>query len=177
MIRKTVRVVTLVFFAMGLVNSLHAEAVLLDDGGLKPQKENRKLDFLFKASNAYLLGGTTFDMVTTVQGINHSTVASRTDGSVLATYHGREAGWARMFGARNTGAVVAANVGLAVATSFVATKLYRKGGYWRILGIGLNLYKGTDSFMSGAHNMGVMANIDHSVRQRTGYGGRIIWSH
>ena len=67
--------------------------------------------------------------------------------------------------------------GLNAATSFVALKLYRKGGYWRILGIGLNLYKGTDSLMSGVHNMGVMANIDQSVRFRTGYGGRIIWSH
>src|SRR5258708_28155643 len=96
--RCTVRVVMLVFVAMSLVNSLRA-AAQIDDDGLGPQRESRKLDFLFKASNAYLLGGTAFDMATTAQGINHPTIASRTDGSVLTMYHGTEAGWATIFAA------------------------------------------------------------------------------
>lgn len=144
--------------------------------GLKKKRAD-KLDFLYKASEVYLFTGTSLDMTSTVQGLNHPEVAHRTDGTVLGRYPSIETGWAGRFGRENTVAVVAANVALNAGITLLSRKLYRLGGRWRIPAITLNVLKGTDNMVAGIHNMGHTSVLDERIRGATGYGGPIVWSH
>ncbi len=148
-----------------------------NEDGRRESREKRadKLDFLYKASNVYLFAGTSLDMVTTVQGLNHPEMARRTDGSVLGRYPGVETGWAGCFGRRNTFAVVSANVALNVGINLLSRKIYRRGGHWRILAVALNVLKGTDNMAAGFHNMKYASALDERIRA-TGYTGQIVWS-
>lgn len=144
----------------------------------KPKEDNRahKLDLLFQASQTYLSAGTALDMTTTVLGLDHPPIARQANGVFLMRYPNREVGWVSRFGVQNTGGVVAANVGLNLGIDLLSRRIYRKGGRWRYLAIGLNLFKGSDSTMAGFHNIGYMDNLDSRIRQATGYTGRIIWT-
>lgn len=144
----------------------------------KPEREgNRKVDFLFRASRGYLAVGTTVDMVSTIRVLHHPTVARREDGTFLARSYGVETGWAKAFGKRNTAAVVAANVGLNLGVDLLSRKLYRKGGRWRYVAIGLNLWKGTDSLMAGIGNIRYYnRGFDRRIQEATGYRGSVVWT-
>ncbi len=145
----------------------------------RPIVEQRasKLDTFYKASRIYLWAGTTLDMTTTVRSLNHPPIAREAGGTFLMNYPSREAGWAgHIVGSRNTAAVVAANVGLDLGVDFLSRRLYRKGGRWRYLAVGLNLWKATDNTMAGFHNMGYTRSLDQRVRQATGYQGQITWT-
>ena len=141
-----------------------------------PERKADKIDFLYKVSNAYFTGGTLLDMSTTYRVLRHPTIARRADNAVLAHYQGIETGWAGRFGRRNTAAAIGANVALNVGLSFLSRKLYRRGGRWRILAIGVNVLKGTDNIVAGIHNARYSAGVDGDVRMATGYSGPIYWS-
>lgn len=143
-----------------------------------PKKEDRKLNFLYRASDIYLSVGTALDATSTVRILDHPTVASRPDGTVLARYYGLETGWASCFGRQNASAVVAANVALNVGINLLSRRLYRRGGRWRILAITVNVLKGTDSLVAGIHNVRRNADVDRQIRVAAGgYSGPIVWSH
>lgn len=141
----------------------------------EPKKESGKIRFLWKASSAYNLSGAGWDASTTGLVMRHPTLALRTDGSSLGRYNGVETGWAGVLGKRNTFAATTANIGLNFGVNLLSRRIYRRGGAWRWVAIGLNLWKGTDSWMAGAHNVNVGASFDRRVRLATGYQGRIIW--
>jgi hypothetical protein len=141
------------------------------------KKEAGKIGFLYKASSVYLSGATLLDMSSTARVLNHPTVASTAEGSVLARYQGEEVGWAGFLGKRNTGAAVGANVLLNVGIDLLGRSLYRRGGHWRILAVAVNVLKGTDNLLAGIHNVRFNADTDGRIRLATGYTGRISWSH
>ena len=142
----------------------------------KEKKPSPKLDILFKASEIYLGAGTSLDMTTTIQALNHPSIARQANGSFLMNYPSHEVGWASRIGIHNTGGVVAANVGLNLGAELLSRKLYGKGGHWRYLAIGLNLFKGTGNTVAGYQNIGYMEGLDSRIRQATGYTGRIVWT-
>jgi len=142
------------------------------------KRDSRKLDNLYRISRLYLSVGTGLDGFSTARGLNHPTIAHRTDQSVLGYFYGTEVGWAgSVVGKRNTSAVVAANVLLNFGVERLSRTLYRKGGRWRLLAIGLCLWKATDSTVAGVGNFRFNAGIDARLRTATGYQGKIIWSH
>ena len=143
----------------------------------KPDEQARKFRTAYRASRVFLYGATVFDASTTVQVMNHPTIASRPDGSVIARYHGTETGWASYFGKQNTFAAVTANVGLNVGVDWLSRRMYRRGGKWRMAAIGLNLAKGTGNLVCGIHNIRTDAGVDRRIRMATGYRGPISWSH
>lgn len=145
----------------------------------QPQEtKSRKLDAFYRISRLYLGTGTTLDGFSTHEGLDHPTVAHRADKTVLGYFYGTEIGWAgSVVGRRNANAVVAANVLLNFGVERLSQNLYRRGGRWRFLAIGLNLAKATDSTMAGAGNLRFCAGIDSRLRARTGYRGKIIWSN
>jgi hypothetical protein len=164
---------------MGLVTSLHALAQVQrveQDGLLEQKKDAGKIGTAFKVSRFFLAGGTVLDSSTTFRALNHPVMAKRPDGSVLTSYYPTETGWTKCFGERNTFAAVAGNVGLNFGVGFVSERLYRKGGKWRLLAIGMNVFKGTQNTMAGIHNLRHDAGVDRQVRLATGYSGRIVWS-
>ncbi len=141
------------------------------------KKGSRKLDTFYRISRLYLGVGTGLDGFSTARVLNHPTVAYRTDKTVLGHFYGVEVGWAgSVVGKRNTDAVVAANVLLNVGIERLSRTLYRRGGRWRFLAIGLVLWKATDSTVAGAGNLKFDAGIDARLRMATGYTGKIIWS-
>jgi len=158
--------------------SAEEQPFLLKRNDWKPERERRapKLDFLFKASNTYLWAGTSLDMATTIQALHHPPIARQANGSFLMSYPSRETGWAGRLGIQNAGGVVAANAFLNFGINLLSRKLYRKGGRWRILAIGLNLYKGTDNAMAGIHNIRYSGSLDDRIRQATGYRGQVVWT-
>lgn len=144
----------------------------------EPREGSRKLDILFRTSEWYLGFGTALDMISTVRVLNHPTVALGTDQSVIGRFSGVENGWAgSVVGRRNTAAVVSANVILNVSIGMLSRNLYRRGGHWRFLAIGLNVLKGTNNTMAGIGNLRFNAGIDGQLRAATGYRGQIAWSH
>ncbi len=176
--------VFLLLLVMGFVPSLAkgANEVSLEPKveAVKPKTERRpspKLDKLFQASRIYLWAGTSLDMATTIRGLNHPPIARQANGVFLMSYPVRETGWAgHIVGSRNTGAVVALNVGLNLGVDFLSRKLYRKGGRLRYVAIALNLFKATGNTMDGVRNIGYMNNLDSRIRQVTGYSGQIVWT-
>lgn len=166
--------VMLVLMAMSLIHSSHAFAQT-EDMPDEPESNTDQVSVTYRVSDVYLAVGTMLDMTSTVRLMGHPTIAYRGDGSVLTHYHGIEAGWARVFGDRNEFTAVAANVGLNVGLNLLSRKIYRRGGYWRVLAIGMNVLKGTDNLVAGIHN--IRYNADRNVRSVTGYSGPIHWSH
>ncbi len=145
---------------------------------LKEPKQPGKLGTLYKASEWYLREGTPLDAIGTHLVIDHPTVAFRADGSVLGCFYGTEAGWAGpIVGRRNANGAIAANVLLNFGVAYLSQNLYRRGGGWRYLAVGLNMWKATDSTMAGIHNIRLDAGINDRLRAATGYGGNISWSH
>jgi hypothetical protein len=177
-----VHAVFLVLLVAGCLPSLASaqeQPFLLRGNDWRPKREGRadKVDLLYKASRTYLWVGTSLDMATTVRALQHPGVARREDRSFLMNYPIRETGWAGRLGIRNAGGVVAANVALNFGIDLLGQKLYRKGGRWRFLAIGLNLFKGTDNAMAGIHNLGYCGGgLDQRIRQATGYRGQIVWT-
>jgi hypothetical protein len=141
-----------------------------------PKKKSDTIDFLYKASPAILSAATTLDMVSTVRGLDHPTVAYREDGSVLTNYVVVEKGWARCFGNRSPTAALTANVALNAGVMILSRRLYRRGGRWRIAALGLVLVKAGANFEGGIQNERLLAGIDRQVQLSTGYTGAILWS-
>lgn len=172
-----VRALALTLVALGLFCPSLANAQVQRFLKAEPGKGAGKLGLLYRSSGLYLLGGTMLDMSSTVRALNHPTLALKADGSVLTRYYSIETGWAGCFGRRNTGAVVMANVALNVGINLLSRNLYRRGGRWRVLAIGVNVLKGTDNLMAGIHNVRYSAGVDGRLRMTTGYSGPISWSH
>ncbi len=177
-----VRATAWILFAVGLCSSApHALAQVQYQTNryvnLRPREESGKTDLLFKASRWYLIAGTSLDGVTTAMVLDHPPIARQgTDGKFLGRYRGTETGWASFVGDRSASKVVLANALLNLAVDWSARRLYRRGGKWKYLAIGLNLCKGTASFVGGVHNVRVNADANGVVRRTTGYTGRIVWS-
>ena len=180
--KSTKVVVTILMLMMGLVSSssfaqIHnLQAGKLEDEPMK-QRDDKIYSSLFRASNIYLAGATVVDMTTTARVMSHPTMAYQTNGTLLGgPYRGVEAGWASFLGTRNTGAAVAANGLLNAGVTLLSQRIYRKGGRWRALAIGINVAKATGNLVAGVHNMQVGSTFDRRVRAKTGYQGRIVWS-
>ena len=139
-------------------------------------KKAERLDHLYRASQFYFLGATVLDLSSTAQVLGHPSVARGENEQLLARYYGTETGWASFLGERNAGAAVAANASLNAGLGLLSQRLYRRGGRWRILAIGINVLKGTDNLAAGIHNLNYIASIDGRVRALTHYRGRIYWS-
>lgn len=170
-------VVTMLFL-MGLIPSTaHAqfEHFLVP---FKEQKQPGKLGMLYKASEWYLREGTALDAIGTHLVVDHPTVALAADGSVVGRFYGTETGWAGcIVGRRNANGAIAANVLLNFGVSYVSRDLFRRGGKWRYLAVGLNMWRATDSTMAGVDNFRLDAGINDRLRMEAGYNGKIIWSH
>lgn len=145
---------------------------------LRPKEESGKLGKLYKASEWYLSVGTVLDGFSTVRVLDHPTQALRQDHTDLARFYGVETGWAGpVFGRRNTAAVVAANTLLNAGLGKLSRNLYHRGGRWRYVALGINLWKATDSVTAGIGNFRYVAGINDKIRAETGYHGQIIWTH
>ena len=170
---------TLTLMVMGFCSSsTFAQAQYWQGVSKKSTKEDRRLNFLYGLSKDYLAAGTGLDMTTTVQILNHPTMASRPDGTILERYYGVETGWAGCLGRRNTFAAVGANMVLNAGVELLSRNLYRRGGHWRTLAIAVNVLKGTDNALAGIHNVRYRSDIDRQIRAASGgYTGAIVWSH
>jgi hypothetical protein len=166
------------FCVMGLISLSHAiaQTQTRDDLPSAPRKKSDTIDFLYRASPVVLSAATTLDMVSTVRGLDHPTVAYREDGSVLTNYVVVEKGWARCFGNRNVLAATTANIALNAGVMMLSRRLYLRGGRWRIAALGLVLVKAGANFEGGIQNERLLANVDQQVRLSTGYAGAILWS-
>ena len=147
-----------------------------DDAPRKLNEGRRKIDFLYLASETYLAAGTTLDMKSTVDGLDHPTTAYRANRTFLTHYYATESGWAKFLGKRNATGIVVANVLLNTGFDLVDRRLYRRGGRWRIAAVALNVLKGTENMADGFQNIRLNGSVDERVRLETGYTGRIIWS-
>jgi hypothetical protein len=147
----------------------------LPDSPKPPVRRSRLDGILYLASEGYLVGGTWLDASTTVKGLEHPTMAYRGNGSFLMRYVVTENGWARCMGNRDAFGVTAANVALNLGVWEASRRLFRRGGRWRILAIGLVVAKATASTWAGVHNIGLEAGINQKVRKATGYRGAIVW--
>lgn len=175
---KRMGATALMLVVMGAAPSLlNAQVQRLREGSRESERGSGKFGLLYRVSSGYLFGATVLDGVSTTRVLNHPTMAYRADGSALASYHGREVGWAKVFGERNTSAAVGANVALNAGLSVLSRNLYRRGGRWRVLAIGLNVLKGTDNLAAGIHNIRYNAGVDSQIRSATGYRDQISWSH
>ena len=137
------------------------------------EKAPPERDFLFLASEAYVAGGTTMDMASTVDGLHHPTRAYRSNGAFLADYTVREAMFPGSIAGRNTLGVVLLNVGLNAVVSQVDRQLYRRGH--RRAAITLNVLKGTCNWVGAIHNIRANRSADRDVALATGYTGTIHW--
>jgi len=171
-----------VLLAMGLVNSSPANSQTLfslENG--RPRMPSagpvKKTSFAFKASEFCLIGGTAFDMTTTVEGLDHPTTALRSDRTFLTRYYVVEKGWAGFLGRRDAVTAVAANAFLNAGIDRFSRRLYARGGRWRTVGFGVNVLKGTLSSIAAGNNIRNDERIDRTVRLATGYQGKILWAH
>jgi hypothetical protein len=173
-------VLIMLAIAIGLGSLPHAFAQTStpvgDDAPREVVKKSQKIDFLYHASEAYLAAGTSFDMMTTANGLGHPTTAWTNNGVFLTHYYVQEKGWARIAGRRDTAGVVLANVVLNAGIDLLDRKLYRRGGKWRTVAVGLNVLKGTGNFAAGINNMRTLNGIDKVVQMQTGYRGAVVWS-
>jgi len=141
----------------------------------QPKRPPDKTDRFYWATEGYLAGGTVADAMTTVKGMDHPTMAYTEDGTFLMRYVLAEGGWARCFGSRDPVTASAANVALNGGIAELSRLIYRRGGRWRILAIGIDFAKATSSTIAGVHNARLEAGIDQRVEQATGYRGIILW--
>jgi hypothetical protein len=176
---------TIVFgmLMMGLVHSSSAKCQsmfsLEQDRAEVPKAKPvvKKTSFVFKASEAYLAGGTAFDMTTTVRGLDHSTTAYTSSGTPLTRYYVKETGWARYLSSTDPSTVVLSNVALNCGVDWLGRRLYARGGHWRTIAVGALLVKGTLNIISASNNIRNDGQIDNQVRIATGYRGLVVWSH
>jgi len=170
---------TILLIALGLVSPTLAftQFQSLPDEPAQPRQVEKvpKRDFLYLASEAYLVGGTVVDMRTTAEGLDHPTSAYTTSGKFLMQYTIRESGWASFLGVHNTFRVTTANVLMNTGLDLLDRKLYRRGGRWRIAAISLNVAKATIGVTDGLRNMKVLGNVDKVVQLQTGYRGAVVW--
>lgn len=118
-----------------------------DHPSVAGNKESKKIDFLFLASQGAFAGATWFDGWTTERGLRRYPTVT-------------EDGWARCFGERNTFAVTTANVALNAGIGTLSHRLYRRGGRWRFVAIGLVTAKTVSSALAGAHNLRLEERMD-----------------
>ena len=102
-------------------------------------------------------------------------MAYRTNNTFLMRYVVTEDGWARCFGSRNAFTAASANVLLNAGITRFSDRLYRRGGRWRIVAVGLLVAKATSNTLAGVQNLELQADIDNNVRKMTGYRGAIVW--
>ncbi len=155
--RITMRIRTVVMFLVG---------TLLLGGVAHAQEIPSKLeDALYRASQAALIGGLAVDMVSTAQAINHPPSVSYqycADAQCLMVQNVRivhefnETGWAAKFGAHSAASVIAMNVALGGGILYASHFLYKKGGVWRKVAIGLNFLKAGDNLACGLTNISRM---------------------
>lgn len=154
---------------------LHHRRPLVNAPSARRRKKASRLDLLHWAADGYLAGGTVLDAVTTANGLDHPTMAYRTNGSFLMRYVLRENGWARCLGNRDVRGVVTANIALNLGVFLLSQRLYHRGGRWRYLAIGLLVAKATSSTLAGLHNHRLEVDVNKHVRKATGYKGAIVW--
>ncbi len=94
------------------IERFSVDAIVTSKKNAEPVEHDDRIDRVFKASQWYLRGATVVDMTTTTMGMEYA--------------HGIETGWGKCFGAHNTPAVVAWNVGLSLGTEYLGRKIYRK---------------------------------------------------
>jgi len=178
---KTCLIATLC--VVGLAGSLRTCAqeepqLLQGDRPMGPEKKKPdRIGSLYKVSEGYFAGGTWLDAYTTSRGLDHPTMAYRSDETFLMRYVVTEDGWAAFLGNRSAFRASAANVLLNVGIAELSRHWYRRGGCWRVAALTLNVAKATDSLVAGVRNEQLNASIDQRVRNSTGYRGVILWSH
>lgn len=138
-------------------------------------REPGKLGLLHGISEQCLAAGTLLDLTSTALVLDHPTVALRTDGTVLGHFYGREVGWASVFGPRDTGAVVAANLALSAGVGVLSRRIYRLGGAWRFVAIVLDVAKAADSAIAGGGNLRFRSGINDRLRLATHYKEEFSW--
>jgi len=130
---------------MGLLNSSHVICQQL--GGLQPElrkapeKKRNAIDRWYVASLPILSGATALDAFTTAHNLDHPTVASRADGSLLATYRCTEDGASRYFGGTGPVSASAENSLFNFGVTLLSRRLARRGGWWKVAAVTLNLAK------------------------------------
>jgi len=148
-----------IFFAMSLF--WFSSAVSAQDVDAPGKIESA----LYRASQTALIGGLAMDMLTTVKAKNSSTHVSyfycqdgsqtcRFPVSVLKTVTFREVGWASWYGIQKPYSIVAASIALDVGILTASHFLYKKGGVWRKVAIGVNF------FQAGNHTVAGVSNAD-----------------
>jgi hypothetical protein len=136
-------------------------------------EKSRKRDIPYLASEAFFTGGTMADMYTTAEGLNHPTIAYRSDGTLLAYYHDSEAMFPGSMWSGNASAVVTVDSLLNAGFEQVDRWVYR-GGHRR-MAILLNLLNGAGHVGFAIHNMQVNGSADERVASATHYHGLIYW--
>ncbi|MBI2068785.1 MAG: hypothetical protein HYT67_01630 [Candidatus Yanofskybacteria bacterium] len=131
-------------------------------------------DALYRASQAALVGGLVLDLWTTVKAINgppiHVSYLYCQDGSqtcqfpmfVETTFSFREVGPASWFGIQKPGSIVAAGAAFDAGILTASHFLYKKGGIWRKVAIGINFVLG------GSHLGAGFGNIDKMKSSKLG---------
>lgn len=124
-------------------------------------------EVLYHSSQAVLVGGLTWDMVTTVIPMNHPTLVSyqycengtsicQFPVSVETSVTFREVGWASWYGIQKPHSVVIANIALDAGILTASHLLYKKGGIWRKVAIGINFAQGGSRLYAGFGNVSKM---------------------
>jgi hypothetical protein len=142
-----------------------------------PEKKRNAIDFLYVASLPILTGATALDGFTTAQCMDHPTEASRADGTPLANYHCYEVGASRYFGGTGAFSAPAEDSLFNSGVALLSRRLARRGKWWKVAAVALNLAKAGANAEGGIHNMVVASRVDKQIRLKTGYQGAIIWSH
>ena len=165
---------------MGLLNSSHVFAQLGDSQQAElekaPEKKKGAIDHWYVASLPILSGATALDAFTTAHNLDHPTVASRVDGTFLANCHFREDGVSRLFGGTGAFSAPAENTLFNFGVTLLSRRLARRGGWWKVAAVTLNLAKAGANVEGGVHNMIAASRVDQQVRLETSYRGVIVWS-
>jgi len=119
------------------------------------KKKPTKVDFLYLMSQGTFAGATWFDGWTTERGLRRYPTVT-------------EGGWARCFGNRNAFAVTAANVALNLGVEDFSRRLYRRGGRWRFVAIGVVVAKTASGAIAGADNFRLEERMDDRMHQLAG---------
>lgn len=134
----------------------------------------RKRDLPYLASEAFFTGGTAADMYTTAEGLNHPTLAYRSDGTTfLAYYHDKEVMFpGSMFSGSASRVVILDSL---LNAGFETADRWLYGGGHRRMAIVLNLLNGGGHVVFAIHNMQVNGSADQRVASATHYYGLIRW--
>ncbi len=149
---RTVMVLAMTLFLSGIASA---------------QDGSSKTDKWYRASQAVLISGLVLDEWSTVEAINNPTRVSYLhceDGSqtcqfpvsVEKTVTFRETGWASWYGIQRPGSIVAASVALDAGILTVSHLLYKRGGIWQKVAIGINFAQAGSHLYAGFGNAGKM---------------------